>query len=176
MVIEQALEVVHDGLRSQGWWSEKWDVITSIRRSESSWVVARTRRRYAESGDILDRRIGGFGPVVVTDRGDMIPPEGSVKIDHVDESGVATVAARTLSVSRNDSQSVQGQPMWRVSQPAGLERIIHRSTLRRDPPDADGRRLDPVERAPALPASVHNVPRRPGHKRRLRAQPDAASM
>jgi hypothetical protein len=95
VVIEQALEVVHDGLRSQGWWSAKWDVITSIRRSESSWVVARTRRRYAESGDILDRRIGGFGPVVVTDRGDIIPPEGSVKIDHVDESGVATVAART---------------------------------------------------------------------------------
>jgi hypothetical protein len=73
-------------LRSQGWWSEKWDVITSIGRSESSRVVAHTRRRHAESGDILDRPIGGFGHVVDTDGADIIPPEGCVKIDHVDES------------------------------------------------------------------------------------------
>lgn len=96
--------MVHDWLRSQGWWSDKWDVITSIRRSESSWVVAHTRARSAESGDILDRPIGGFGPVVVTDGGDIICPECCVKIDRVDESGVATVVARTLKVPRKHSQ------------------------------------------------------------------------
>jgi hypothetical protein len=67
--IEEALERAHTWLRSQSWWSDDRDAIVSISRTDRSWRVGHTSRRWLETGNDLDVPIGGFGPLVITDEG-----------------------------------------------------------------------------------------------------------
>jgi hypothetical protein len=95
--IEGALERAHRWSRNQEWWSDEEDTITSVKRPGGAWVVDHMSRRFADAGD---RQLGGFGPLTVTDDGEIIPPERSLSIDDVSESGIGTTPARTLKKPR----------------------------------------------------------------------------
>jgi hypothetical protein len=75
MEIEEALRLARRWLKDQPWWSDAQDAIVSVERDEGTWVVGHTSRRYADTWDDLDCPIGGYGPVVVTDDGRVIPAE-----------------------------------------------------------------------------------------------------
>jgi hypothetical protein len=73
--IEEALERAHDWLRNQSWWSDERDAIISVQRADGSWVVGHTIRELVATGEYP---IGGYGPVVITDDGGIIPAETCV--------------------------------------------------------------------------------------------------
>jgi hypothetical protein len=73
--IEEALERAHRWLRNQSWWSDEEDAIICVWRTDGAWVIGHTRRDLAETGEYL---IGGYGPVVITDDGGIIPAENCV--------------------------------------------------------------------------------------------------
>ena len=73
--IEDGLSLAHDWLRSQPWWSDDADAICSVERIDRTWVVHHSARKWVETGDPGAVMIGGYGPVVVTDDGQIIPAE-----------------------------------------------------------------------------------------------------
>jgi hypothetical protein len=67
-------------LRSQRWWSDDEDAISSVIRADGAWVVHHTTREFIETGDELATQIGGHGPVTVTDDGRISPAEPDCQV------------------------------------------------------------------------------------------------
>ena len=83
MEIEEALEEAHAWLRSQSWCSNDQDAIVSITRTDGTWVVEHTSRRWLQTGDTLDQPIGGYGPIVVANDDRITGGEGcTVELTH----------------------------------------------------------------------------------------------
>jgi Immunity protein 35 len=96
--IEEALELAQRWLRNQEWWSDKTYAVTCVRRDEAGWVVSHSSRDYAETADDLYTLIGGYGPLVVTTDGQIIPAEPDCGVV---ETGVSieTMLERVVKVA-----------------------------------------------------------------------------
>ncbi len=91
MEIEEALELAHTWLKSQSWWSDENDAITSVTRTDGTWVVGHTSRRWLQTGDELDIPIGAYGPVVIADDGQISGAEGCICADWTRANAERTV-------------------------------------------------------------------------------------